>query len=64
MMPLIERLRPLGPGSSTLKHGRSLLQVAAVVPLGAGLIGLLTSFGMMRQKDIQPSVAIEGMAFG
>jgi len=40
------------------------LQVAAVVPLGAGLIGLLTSFGMMRQKDIQPSVAIEGMAFG
>ena len=38
------------------------LQIALLVPLGAGLIGLLTSFGMMRQKDIKPSVAVEGMA--
>ena len=40
------------------------LQVALLVPLVAGLIGLLASFGMMRQKDVKPSAAVEGMAFG
>ena len=40
------------------------LQVALLVPLLAGLLGLLTSFGMMRQKDVKPSAAVEGMAFG
>ncbi len=40
------------------------LQIALLVPLLAGLLGLLTSFRMMRQKDIKPSAAIEGAAFG
>jgi len=40
------------------------LQLALLVPLLAGLVGLGASFGMMRQKDITPTTAIEGMAFG
>jgi len=40
------------------------LQVALLVPLGAGLIGLVASFGMMRQPDVAPSAAVEGVAFG
>ena len=40
------------------------LQVALLVPLFAGLLGTLASFGMMRQKDVKPSAAVEGMAFG
>ena len=40
------------------------LQVALLVPLFAGLLGLATSFGMMRLKDIKPSAAVEGAAFG
>ncbi len=40
------------------------LQVALLVPLIAGLLGILVSFRMMRQPDIAPSAAIEGVAFG
>ena len=40
------------------------LQAALLVPLFAGLIGLFASFAMMRQKDVKPSAAVEGMAFG
>jgi hypothetical protein len=40
------------------------LQVALLVPLIAGILGLLTSFGMARQEDVKPSAAVEGMAFG
>ena len=40
------------------------LQVALLVPLLAGLIGLGTSFLMGRQPDIVPSAAVEGLAFG
>jgi hypothetical protein len=40
------------------------LQVALVVPLVAGLLGLLTSFRMMRLPDPQPSEAAEGMLLG
>ena len=40
------------------------LQLALLVPLLSGLVGLGVSFGMMRQKDIEPSTAVEGMAFG
>ena len=40
------------------------LQLALLVPLLSGLVGLGVSYGMMRQKDIEPSAAIEGMAFG
>jgi hypothetical protein len=40
------------------------LQVALLVPLIAGLIGLVTSFRMMRQPDVKPSADIEGYALG
>ena len=40
------------------------LQVALVVPLLAALLGLVTSFRMMRLPDPRPSGATEGMALG
>jgi hypothetical protein len=40
------------------------LQVALLVPIIAGLIGLLNSFRMSRLPDIAPSSAAEGMALG
>jgi len=44
---------------------RSLgLQAGLLVPLIAALLGLLTSFRMMRLPDIKPSAAVEGMIGG
>jgi Na+/melibiose symporter-like transporter len=40
------------------------LQVALVVPLLAALLGLATSFRMMRLSDPQPSGAADGIALG
>jgi hypothetical protein len=40
------------------------LQVALLVPILAGLIGLLNSFRMMRLPDPAPSSAVEGMDWG
>jgi MFS family permease len=40
------------------------LQVALIVPIVAGLVGLLVSFRMMRLPDPAPSAAAEGMALG
>jgi EmrB/QacA subfamily drug resistance transporter len=40
------------------------LQVALLLPLIAGLIGLLNSFRMSRLPDIKPSSAAEGMVMG
>jgi hypothetical protein len=40
------------------------LQVALLVPILAGLIGLLNSFGMMRLPDPASSSAVEGMSLG
>ena len=40
------------------------LQVALLVPLIAGLLGLVASFRMAKQPDIVPSAAVEGVAFG
>jgi hypothetical protein len=40
------------------------LQVALLVPLIAGLIGLLNSFRMVRMPDLEPSTAVEGMLMG
>jgi Na+/melibiose symporter-like transporter len=40
------------------------LQVALVIPILAGLIGLFNSFRMMRLPDPKPSAAAEGMALG
>ena len=40
------------------------LQVALVVPLLAALLGLVTSFRMMRLSDPQPSGAADGIAVG
>ena len=40
------------------------LQVALLVPILAGLIGLFNSFRMMRLPDPTPSTAVEGMALG
>jgi MFS family permease len=40
------------------------LQVALLVPLMAGVLGLLTSLRMVRLPDIVPSVAVEELAFG
>jgi EmrB/QacA subfamily drug resistance transporter len=40
------------------------LQVALAVPLIAALLGLATSFRMMRLPDLTPSVPLEGMDLG
>ena len=40
------------------------LQVALLVPLLAALLGLLTSFRMVRTPEPKPSANTEGMAFG
>jgi len=40
------------------------LQVALIVPILAGLLGLFNSFRMMRLPDPKPSAAAEGLAFG
>jgi MFS family permease len=40
------------------------LQVALLIPIAAGLLGLFTSFRMMRLPDPRASGAAEGMAFG
>ena len=40
------------------------LQVALLVPLLAGLIGLFTSFRMIRQPDVTPRADLEGYSLG
>jgi EmrB/QacA subfamily drug resistance transporter len=40
------------------------LQVALIVPILAGLVGLFNSFRMMRIPDPTPSGSVEGVAFG
>jgi EmrB/QacA subfamily drug resistance transporter len=40
------------------------LQVALAIPLLAALLGLATSFRMMRLPDLTPSVPLEGTDFG
>jgi MFS family permease len=40
------------------------LQVALLVPLIAGLLGLVTSFRMVRLGDTKPAASLEGVGFG
>ena len=40
------------------------LQVALLIPVLAGLVGLFNSFRTMRLPEPKPSSAAEGMAFG
>ena len=40
------------------------LQVALLVPLLAGLVGLFNAFRMLRMPDPEPSGSVEGMALG
>jgi EmrB/QacA subfamily drug resistance transporter len=40
------------------------LQVALLVPLLAGLLGLASSFRMIRLPDVTPAAPLEGMDFG
>ena len=40
------------------------LQVALLVPLLAGLFGLINSFRMMRIPEVAPTAAIEGLVLG
>ena len=40
------------------------LQVALLIPLLAGLVGLWNSFRMMRLPDPAPSRSVEGSALG
>jgi EmrB/QacA subfamily drug resistance transporter len=40
------------------------LQIALLVPLLAGVVGLLVSLGMMRLPDIKPSADLEGVTLG
>jgi hypothetical protein len=40
------------------------LEVALLVPIIAGLLGLLNSFRMSRLPDVTPSSAAEGMSRG
>jgi EmrB/QacA subfamily drug resistance transporter len=40
------------------------LQVALLVPLIAGLLGLVTAFRMVRLGDTRPAASLEGVGFG
>ena len=40
------------------------LQFALLVPIVAGLIGLINSFRMMRLPEVAPKASIEGMTLG
>jgi EmrB/QacA subfamily drug resistance transporter len=40
------------------------LELALLVPLLAGLLGLVNSFRMLRLPDVEPAAPIEGMDFG
>ena len=40
------------------------LQVALLIPLLAGLVGLFNSFRMMRLPDVKPSAGAEAAALG
>jgi hypothetical protein len=40
------------------------LQVALLVPILAGLLGLFDAFRMLRLPDIEPSAAVEAAALG
>jgi MFS family permease len=40
------------------------LQVALLVPLLAGLLGLLTSLRMVKIPEVKPAASLEGMSFG
>jgi hypothetical protein len=40
------------------------LQIALLVPLGAGLLGLLVALFMTRQPDVKPTADLEGVGFG
>jgi hypothetical protein len=40
------------------------LQVALLIPILAGLLGLFNAFRMMRLPDPKPSSAVEGVALG
>jgi hypothetical protein len=40
------------------------LQAALLIPILAGLIGLLNAFRMMRLPDPKPSAAVERVALG
>ena len=40
------------------------LQVALLVPLLAGLLGLVNSFRMVRQPDVAPQASTEGFDWG
>jgi hypothetical protein len=40
------------------------LQVALMVPLLAGLLGLLNTFRMVKLPDLEPSKAAEGLLLG
>jgi MFS family permease len=40
------------------------LQVALLIPMLAGLVGLFNTFRMVRLPDPEPSGSVEGMAFG
>ena len=45
-------------------RGPRALQVALLVPILAALVGLLTSFRMMRLPDPKPSSSADGMLLG
>jgi EmrB/QacA subfamily drug resistance transporter len=40
------------------------LQVALLIPILAGIVGLFNSFRMMRLPDLKPTGSVEGMALG
>jgi hypothetical protein len=40
------------------------LQFALLIPLLSGVLGLATSFRMMRLRDVKPAAPLEGMDFG
>ena len=50
--------------ASTPRPGRCALQVALLIPILAGLLGLFNSFRMMRLPDPTPSASAEGMVLG
>jgi hypothetical protein len=62
-----EQLTPLAPardGDINTGARHLTLQVALLVPILAGLAGLVNSLRMMRLPDPKPSSSVEGVALG
>jgi len=60
----MSEVTPVGVPPPADMDRRLAILLALAVPLFAGLLGLVTSFRMMRLPDPSPSSSAEGMVLG